>query len=173
MPPFLIVPIAPSGSGKSTLYASLKSVNFALHHFSWDLLRLKYYSPDYGIAWQMYLRDPTFFDRSFEEFKRAVVRRDDIYLDNMNLTVESRKQFITLATVHGYRRIAYYFNVSFDELFKRHTLMRAKNKVRLSTYEVMGQLNRQTQPRFDEFDAVIQFNWNAVEGKYDVKLGFA
>jgi predicted kinase len=121
----------------------------------------------------MYLRDPTFFDRSFEEFKRAVVRRDDIYLDNMNLTVESRKQFITLATVHGYRRIAYYFNVSFDELFKRHTLMRAKNKVRLSTYEVMGQLNRQTQPRFDEFDAVIQFNWNAVEGKYDVKLGFA
>ncbi len=167
MPPFLIVPIAPSGSGKSTLYTSLEDVNANLYHFSWDLLRLKYYSPDYGIAWQMYLRDPTFFDRAFTDFKKAVVRRDDIYVDNMNLTVESRSQFVKYATVYGYRKIAYYFNVSFDELFRRHTHMRAKNKVRLSNYELMDQLNRQTQPKFDEFDTVILFNWNG--SKYEVK----
>ena len=169
MPPFLIVPIAPSGSGKSTLYTSLEDVNANLHHFSWDLLRLKWYSPDYGIAWQMYQRDPTFFDRALGEFKKALVRRDDIYVDNMNLTVESRAQFVTNATVYGYRKIAYYFNVSFDVLFQRHAHMRAKNKVRLSSYELMQQCNRQSEPRGGEFDAVIMLDWSGSKGKYEVR----
>lgn len=167
MPPILIVPIAPSGSGKSTLYESLHSVNFALHHFSWDLLRLKYYSPDYGIAWHMYQHDVNFFDRALNEFKQAVVRREDIYIDNMNLTVASREQFVKLATVYGYRKIAYYFDVPFDELYKRHEHFRAKNKVRLSSYELMNQCNKQQRPHHGEFDYEIHLKW--LGNKYEAK----
>lgn len=164
--PFLIVPIGPSCAGKSTLFQELKAVNQNLEIFSWDLLRLKYYSPDYGIAWLMYQRDPTFFDRAHQEFRALLARRADTYVDNMNLTKGSRVQFTSLAKQFGYTRIAYYLDISFDELFNRHTHMRAKNKVRLSTYEIMKQLNTQETPEQGEYEEVIYMEWDATKKAY-------
>lgn len=115
----LMMPIGPSGCGKSTLYKTLKKEYPNLHHYSWDALRLEWYSPDYAKAYQMSVDDPHFNARYMKEFKTQVLAGKSIYIDNTNLSRKRRRPFIDDARKHGYNVIGFVFPIELETVLKR------------------------------------------------------
>lgn len=117
--PTLYLPVGPSGCGKSTLLAKLKKNNHDLVHYSWDLLRLEWYSPDYAKAYQLSTEDPHFNARYTKVFREHILSGKDVYVDNTNLSRKRRKPWIVEARKHGYNVTAYVFPNSLDAMIKR------------------------------------------------------
>jgi predicted kinase len=117
--PTLHLAIGPSGCGKSTLLKNLQKVNPDLVHYSWDLLRLEWYSPDYAKAYQMSVDDPHFNARYTKVFREHILSGKDIYVDNTNLSRKRRKPWVVEARKHGYNIVAYILPNSIDALLKR------------------------------------------------------
>jgi predicted kinase len=115
----LILAIGPSGCGKSSLYKKLLKTHPNIHHYSWDALRLEWYSPDYAKAYQMSVDDPHFNARYMKEFKTQVLANKTIYVDNTNLSRKRRRPFIEDARKHGYNVIGYVFPIELETLYKR------------------------------------------------------
>ena len=117
---YLIVPIGPSGAGKSTLFKSIQDKYPNLKSFSWDTLRMEWYDPkDYTRAWQLASKDKTFYDRALNQFRQMIRNGDNIYVDNINISPKSRRQFVEAAKDAGYRTVAYVLNVDMDTLLQR------------------------------------------------------
>lgn len=114
----LLMPIGPSGCGKSTVFKKL-SKQYDLHQYSWDLLRLEWYDPDYRKAYQMSVDDPHFNARYTKEFHKQILIGKNIYVDNTNLSRKRRRPFIDTARKHGYNVIAYIFPIAIDTVCKR------------------------------------------------------
>lgn len=114
----LFLPIGASGCGKSTLFNKL-SKDFDLIHYSWDNLRLEWYSENYSKAYQMSVDDPHFNARYMKVFKEAILTGKNIYVDNTNLSRKRRRPWITDARKHGYNVVAYVFPIALDAVIKR------------------------------------------------------
>jgi predicted kinase len=94
--PTVYFPIGPSGTGKSTVYKKLKEKNPNLNVFSLDILRHKFYDKnDYAKAWKMSTEDKDFSKKANDEFFKILKQKQDLYIDNTNLTPKSRKFYIT------------------------------------------------------------------------------
>lgn len=115
----LIMPVGPSGCGKSTLLKKLLKDYPNIHHYSWDLLRLEWYDPDYAKAYKMSVDDPHFNARYMKEFKTQVLANKTIYVDNTNLSRKRRRPLIDDARRHGYNVIGYVFPIALDAVIKR------------------------------------------------------
>lgn len=115
----LVVAMGPSGCGKSTQLKKLQKKDYDFHHYSWDKLRLEWYSPDYAKAYQMSVDDPSFNAKYMKEFKTQILTGKNIYIDNTNLSRKRRRPFIDDARKHGYNVIGYVFPISIDTVLKR------------------------------------------------------
>jgi predicted kinase len=111
--------MGPSGCGKSTLLKKLLKTHPNIHHYSWDLLRLEWYSSDYAKAYQMSVDDPSFNAKYMKEFKTQVLAGKTIYIDNTNLSRKRRRPFIDDARKHGYNVIGYVFPIALETVLKR------------------------------------------------------
>lgn len=144
--------LGPSGSGKSTQFKKLKEKNPNLEHYSWDALRLAWYAPDdYSKAWELASQDKLFYDKAWLEFRRLIVDRKDIYVDNVNSTEKSRSKFMYEGKRNGYKCIAYTFDVDLKTLLERQK-SRADKVVPVEA--VKEQYQRYEPPRYNEFDEV-------------------
>jgi len=114
----LILPIGPSGCGKSTWYRRM-SKGIDLVHYSWDNLRLEWYSEDYSKAYKMSAEDPHFNARYMKVFKEHILSGKSIYVDNTNLSRKRRRPWITDARKHGYNVVAVVFPIALDVVIKR------------------------------------------------------
>jgi predicted kinase len=118
--PIAIIPIGPSGSGKSTLYTKLVKDIPDLKSFSWDTLRLEWYDPkDYSKAWALANKDKQFYNRALDLFMEMLRKKENIYVDNINITPRSRSQFVRAAKQYGYKVVAQVFNVTEKTLMER------------------------------------------------------
>jgi predicted kinase len=119
--------IGPSGCGKSTQVAHVKaSTNLAVHHYSWDALRLEWYSPntgnekaDYQAAWNASTEDKAFHQKSEKAFV-DMLDGNHVIVDNTNLTVKRRRFFADAARRKGYEVVGVLFPITIDELKRRH-----------------------------------------------------
>lgn len=117
----LFLPIGSSGCGKSTFFKKL-SKEHELIHYSWDNLRLEWYSEDYSKAYQMSAEDPHFNARYMKVFKEAMLTGKNIYIDNTNLSRKRRRPWITDARKHGYNVVAVVFPIALNTVIKRQKL---------------------------------------------------
>lgn len=153
---YLIVPIGPSGSGKSTLFKVLQDQYPNLKSFSWDALRLEWYDPnDYTRAWELASKDKTFYDRANAMFRQMIKNGNNIYVDNVNISPKSRRQFVEAAKNAGYRTVAYVLKVDMDTLLKRQQTRPDKF---VPVDAVRGQAKSLVPPVPGEFDEVHHVN---------------
>ena len=153
---YLIVPIGPSGSGKSTLFNTLQDKYPDLKSFSWDTLRHEWYDPkDYSRAWQLASKDKTFYDKALNQFRQMVRNGDNIYVDNINISPKSRRQFVEVAKSADYRTVAYVLEFDMDTLLERQR-QRADKFVPVDA--VQRQAASVIRPISGEFDEVHNVN---------------
>jgi len=131
----LVVLIGPSGSGKSTYVENHKTATSAT--FSWDDLRLEYYTDphiimnpkeQYEYCFQLSTKDSKFQNRAFARFMEMIHNNsiDTIFLDNTNMSKKSRQQFVMTAKQHGWIIEYVIFVVSKDEINSRQLTRRDK-----------------------------------------------
>ena len=146
--------IGPSGSGKSTIANKIKLANSnrTIATYSFDELRLKWYSDDYSEAWEASVKDKEFKQKSVNEFELLLQKGVDIIVDNCNLTPKSRKMFITEAKKRGYTTYAVKFNNQLQTLIERQTIRPDKC---VPTHAVIQQFNSLVEPTEQEFDVVL------------------
>ena len=153
----LIVPIGPSGCGKSTLLKNIMKQVPSIKHYSWDNLRLEWYSPDYDKAFKMSTEDKHFRERYMKVFNDFILAGETIYVDNTNLSRKRRRPWIDAARKHGYNVIGYVFPTTLDTVIKRQKTRGDKNvpedAVRQHYMSLQG-------PLLGEFDAINVINTN-------------
>ncbi len=116
--------IGPSGCGKSTFSDGLDAT-----HYSWDDLRLRWYTADfkgdeisrYQAAYTISLSDKNFKTKADKEFIGLLTSMNDVVIDNItpsmndvvvdntNLSDKRRRFFITEARRYGYKVIGILF----------------------------------------------------------------
>lgn len=154
----LILPIGPSGAGKSTLYKQLQKFHGDyLTHYSWDALRLEWYSPDYSKAYQMAQNDPHFNARYMKVFNELILAGKTIYVDNTNLSRKRRRPWVDAARKHGYNVIGYVFPVTLDTVIKRQKTRDDKDVPKDAVEKHYMTLQC---PLYGEFDAINVMNVN-------------
>lgn len=151
----LIMPIGPSGCGKSTYLTVLRQYwGDTISHYSWDLLRLAWYSPDYNLAYQMSTEDPQFANKATKEFNKLVLTGNTIYVDNTNLSRKRRRAFIQEARNRGYNTIAVVFPIALNTLIERQEA-RGKVGEKIVPREAVKQQYMSLQgPLLGEFDQI-------------------
>ena len=129
--PTLTILVGASGSGKSTNVDSIQQIPFYSIPFSWDTWRLHDFphpnqertiGEAYEYAFNISCEDKQFFDRCLVRFVNMVKNKNNIVVDNMNLTEKSRKQFTAIASHHGYHIQYLMFPVSIEQLVQRGKL---------------------------------------------------
>lgn len=111
--PTLWMPIGPSGCGKSTYFQKLQQANPNLKSFSWDDLRIQWYGGTYGEAYEKAKADPDFEAKARAEFGRLINAKNDVYVDNTNLTKERRDFYTSMARGAGYHLVG--ITIPFEE----------------------------------------------------------
>ena len=154
MEKILYMAVGPSGSGKSTVFNKLKKKNPTLELYSWDALRHEFYdADDYSRAFELSCRDKGFKKKIDDRFNELLVKYNDIYVDNTNLTPKRRKPLIDAAKQHGYKVIAITFDVSLKTLLERQ---QTRGDKCVPNNVVVDQFNNYRSPTFSEgFDRII------------------
>lgn len=151
--PTLFVPIGPSGSGKTTLYQKLKAKNPDIQVFSLDLLRHEWYDPkDYTAAWKASSEDKEFANKANQRFLEMIKTRQDLFIDNTNLTLKRRRFYLDQARRQGYKTVAYLLPTDLDTLVARQGTRKDKN---VPADAVRQQFTSLQPPTSGEFDEVI------------------
>lgn len=151
--PTLFMPIGPSGAGKSTLFRKLKSENPALRSFSLDDLRHEWYDKDdYNKAWQAAANDKEFGQKANNRFIEMIKRKQDLFIDNTNLSPKRRKFYLDFARRNGYKTIGYVLDVPVETLIARQSTRTDKS---VPEDAVRRQHQSMVRPRDGEFDEVI------------------
>lgn len=154
--PVLYIAIGVSGSGKSTTYKKLKNSNPNLNYFSWDQLRLDWYdSNDYSNAWKLANEDKSFGLKADFQFRMLLKKKQDLFIDNTNLTPKRRKSFIDPARKSGYKIVAIVFDVPLKTLISRQTTRGDKS---VPAEAVTRQYNSMVFPMISEVDEVLNAN---------------
>jgi len=147
--PQLVIPIGASGSGKSTLYNQLCSKS---HLYSWDALRLEWYSSDYNEAFKLSCDDKKFMSKVNAEFSRLLKTGDDIYIDNTNTSAKRRRFFTTEARRKGYHVVALLMPAALQTVIDRQTTRSDKS---VPANAVERQYFNVQMPQFGEFDQIV------------------
>ncbi len=158
--PSCFILIGPSGCGKSTFTKRLEACSVGnCEHYSWDALRLQWYSGntgdaknDYKIAFQGSVDDPQFNQKTQVEFNKVLETKNNIIVDNTNLTAKRRRAFADAAHRKGYNVVGVVFPISIYELERRHA-SRADKHVPWET--VKGMYMSVQYPSYGEVDTVI------------------
>lgn len=154
----VIVPIGPSGCGKSTLLKTLRKYHGDhIEHYSWDNLRLEWYSPDYDKAYKMSTEDSHFRARYMKVFNDLILAGKTIYVDNTNLSRKRRRPWIDAARKHGYNVIGYVFPTTSDIVISRQKTRGDKS---VPADAVLGHYMSLQGPLYGEFDAINVINTN-------------
>ncbi len=154
--PKLYIAIGASGSGKSTLYKKLKIFNPSLNYLSWDQLRHEWYDPEnYSNAWKLSNEDKSFGLKADFFFRDLLKKKQDLFIDNTNLTPKRRKAFIEPARKLGYKIIAIIFDVPLKTLIARQSTRGDKY---VPEEAVMRQYNSVVLPFAGEVDEVLNAN---------------
>lgn len=154
--PTLIMPIGPSGAGKSTLFRRLKSENPSLRSFSLDDLRHEWYDPtDYAKAWKASTEDRQFEQKANQRFIEMIKQKQDIYIDNTNLSPKRRRFYLDLARKNGYKTVGYILDVDVDTLVARQSTRTDKS---VPAEAVRRQHQSMVPPQANEFDEVIRLD---------------
>ena len=154
--PVLVMPIGASGCGKSTYRASDNCPDEAIS-YSWDDLRIEWYSADYDEAYTLACEDKQFISKAHARFVEHVKTGQDIYVDNTNISARRRRFFITEARRRGYHIAAILFPISIDTLMSRQQ-SRADKLV--PTQAVSQQFHNIQLPQYGEFDNVVVYDGN-------------
>lgn len=120
--PELVMLIGPSNCGKST-WLKNNSLLDDHHYYSWDALRLDWYSSDYTEAFKLSTADKEFGAKTQKVFMNMIHTKESIVVDNTNLSAKRRAFFINTARQHGYKVRAELFPISLSEIVGR-ALMR-------------------------------------------------
>lgn len=151
--PTLHMPIGPSGAGKSTLFRKLKSQNPSLRSFSLDDLRHEWYdADDYRKAWEMSTQDKQFEQKANQRFIEMVKQKQDLYIDNTNLSPKRRRFYLEHARRNGYQTVAHVLNVDVDTLIARQSTRTDKT---VPEEAVRRQHSAMVHPQENEFDQVV------------------
>lgn len=157
--PTLWMPIAASGSGKSTYLRKLRETNPNVLSFSFDDLRHEWYDKkNYGRAFKLSTEDKDFNKKAYDVFREMIKTRQDIFVDNTNLTAKRRKFYLDLARQHGYRTVAIEMPVPDVELLVARQKTRGDKNVKADA--VRDQFARLEKPQPNEFDEIIVSNHN-------------
>jgi len=151
MQPTLIMPIGASGSGKSTLRTKLLLDNPELTIYSWDDLRLEFYSSNYDEAYKLATEDNNFGKKVNARFMELIKTGNDIYVDNVNVSKKRRAFFINEARRRGYFIRAVVFPVALDVILSRQLTRTDKT---VPDFAVRNQYRSIQAPQFGEFDDV-------------------
>lgn len=149
--PILIMPIGASGSGKSTLRENLLLDNPELVIYSWDDLRLEFYSSNYDEAYKLATEDNNFGKKVNARFMEMVKTGKDIYVDNINVSKKRRAFFVREARRKGYFVRAVIFPIELDVLRARQETRTDKT---VPDFVVKSQYRAIQVPQFGEFDDV-------------------
>ena len=149
--PVLVMPIGPSGCGKSTYRASDACPDEALS-YSWDDLRVEWYSENYDEAYKLACEDKQFISKAHARFTELVKTGKDIYVDNTNTSAKRRRFFITEARRRGYYIAAILFPISIDTLMSRQ---QTRTDKKVPTQAVSQQFHNIQLPQYGEFDSVV------------------
>lgn len=152
--PRLIIPIGASGSGKSTMSKGLFT---AAEPYSWDALRLEWYSSDYDEAFRLSCEDKQFMSKVNGEFSRRVKTGQSIFVDNTNLSAKRRRFFVDQARRGGYHTTAVLMPVALQTVQDRQSTR--TDKVVPANVVEQQYLHLQV-PQFDEFDEIIVYTGN-------------
>jgi predicted kinase len=146
--PQLIVPIGASGSGKSTLFNTLSDYE----SYSWDALRLEWYSSDYDEAFKMSCDDKKFMSKVNSEFSRLVKTGANIYVDNTNTSAKRRRFFTDQARRAGYHCVAVLMPSELQTVITRQSTRPDKS---VPSNAVYRQYFNVQMPQLGEFDEII------------------
>jgi gluconate kinase len=144
--------IGPSGSGKSTVAKALSEKHSATI-YSFDEMRHRYYGADkdYLEVWEESCKDDTFKQRTLDEFKSLIECKSDIIVDNINVTVKSRRRLLSQVP-KTYKKIAVVFDTDLTTMIMRQSTRSDKH---LSERVVTEQFNALQKPEYPEFDEII------------------
>ena len=154
--PVLVMPIGASGCGKSTYRASDMCPDEAIA-YSWDDLRVEWYSADYDEAYTLSCEDKQFISKAHARFVEHVKTGQDIYVDNTNISARRRRFFITEARRRGYYVAAVLFPISIDTLMDRQGTR--TDKV-VPPHAVSQHFHSIQLPQYGEFDEVVVYPGN-------------
>lgn len=124
-PRTLVLLIGLSGSGKTT-YVNQNWKDASV--FSYDALRLQWYADDsivdakdmYQHCFKKSTEDSKFNEKTLAVFNDLVKHsKNDIVVDNMNMSAKSRRPFVTIAKQHGFIIKAVIFVVAKDTINAR------------------------------------------------------
>jgi predicted kinase len=124
----VFVLVGPSGCGKSSLITKMADAGDVT--FSWDRLRLQWYGDaaeidlkkQYRGAFERANEDKEFMNKANAEFTRLVkanVNKQDIFVDNTNLSAKRRRYFIDQARRNSFRVVGVVFPINLDVLKQR------------------------------------------------------
>ena len=147
--PRLIIPIGPSGCGKSTLHKGLftKAISY-----SWDALRLEWYSSDYEEAFRLSCDDKQFMSKVNAEFSRRVKAGESIYGDNTNTSAKRRRFFTDQARRAGYHTTAVLMPSMLETVVERQSTRPDKS---VPANAVERQYFNVQMPQLGEFDEIV------------------
>ena len=151
--PVLVMPIGASGTGKSTYRNSLDDFEM----YSWDDLRLEFYSSDYEEAFRMSVDDKQFGNRVNARFMELVKAGKNIYVDNVNVSKKRRAFFLREARRKGYFLRAALFPIELDILIARQETRDDKT---VPEGIVKSQYRAIQLPQSGEFDDVVVMSSN-------------
>jgi len=134
--------IGPSGCGKSTYTEVYQALYGPVQHYSWDDLRMQWYSPktgdvkhDYSAAWAASTEDKQFQQKADAAFN-SMLSGEDVFVDNTNLTTKRRRFFVEAAHRKGYNVIGVLFPLALSTL-KERQMGRDDKQVPMATVESM------------------------------------
>lgn len=149
--------IGPSGAGKSTFTKELDA-----EHFSWDALRLEWYTPQeamglqeidrYHAAYEASIKDKDFNQKAARWFIDLITTTgSDVVVDNINVSTKRRTFFITEARNRGFKVVGVLFPIDEAALLRRQQVRRDKN---IPEKAVLNHYNSLTLPHLGDFDEV-------------------
>lgn len=160
--PRMFINIGASGSGKSTVCKALSEKYSDLFYFSRDDLLLKRFEcmfPNttdphelYSLCWEISTKTKQFDKDVFSLFQSVLSRKQNIIVDNTNVSRQSRAKFVTDTNAAEYITAAVLFPITLRELLKRRK-QRGDKTIPYSA--VVSQYSRIQQPWPNvEFDIV-------------------
>jgi predicted kinase len=160
--PTLRLLIGPSSAGKSTLTKEFQreaqqTFNTEYSIFSWDQLRLDWYTNDeiqykdvedrYSIAFHESCMDSTFASKCQAEFMKLLKGGGSIIVDNTNLSAKRRRFFVEEAMKRGYGVVMDVCMIERSELVRR---AEGRDDRAIPTSVIINMHNSMTYPSLDE-----------------------